>query len=466
MNLWNRWLSLVSDLRPACTRRATFLWMACALAGFCVRPEFLGVTSIVRALGLTPACYPRLLALFHSSALRLGALTAAWCRAAASSGASQVQLNGRWLLVADGHKVRKSGRHMPGTKRLHQTPSDAKPAFTFGHSLQVIAGLFHSNLSSVAVPLAGRIHEGLRDGCRDARTQLDRLLELLLSLPLSAPILLLADAYYCKGGFLRTLLSNGHHLITRCKTNVVAHRPLGPRTQAPRRGRPRLYGAKVKLRSLFRNIHKWDSIPCPYESGSDTPLYVRAVDLVWRKAGRLVRFVLVVHPGRGRFILLSSDLTLSAAQIVQAYSLRMKIELTFKQAVHSLGAFFYHFWTLAFPRRRNPKGDVLLDQLPPESVRAVGRKFDAYNRFIQLALIAQGLLQLLAAMLPVDVDRHFGSWLRTRRPGRALSEAIVSSALRNTLGEFLRVSRKAGIFAKFLTDRLDLTRTEGLRLAS
>src|ERR1035437_1826572 len=49
------------------------------LAGFSTRKDLLGVTSIVRALGLEPACYDRLLDFFHSPALDLDKLTHAWC---------------------------------------------------------------------------------------------------------------------------------------------------------------------------------------------------------------------------------------------------------------------------------------------------------------------------------------------------------------------------------------------------
>ena len=66
--LWNDWWLLVCDLRSACARTRTFLWMALCLAGITTRKELLGVTSIVRALGLEPACYDRLLDFFHSSA--------------------------------------------------------------------------------------------------------------------------------------------------------------------------------------------------------------------------------------------------------------------------------------------------------------------------------------------------------------------------------------------------------------
>ena len=63
--LWNHWWTLVCELRPACARTRTFLWMATCLAGMTVRGDLMGVTSIVRTLGLLPACYDRLLVLRH-----------------------------------------------------------------------------------------------------------------------------------------------------------------------------------------------------------------------------------------------------------------------------------------------------------------------------------------------------------------------------------------------------------------
>ena len=77
--LWNDWWMMVCALRCACSREQTFLWMALCLAGMITRKDLLGVTSIVRALGLNPSCYDRLLDFFHSPALDLHKLTSAWC---------------------------------------------------------------------------------------------------------------------------------------------------------------------------------------------------------------------------------------------------------------------------------------------------------------------------------------------------------------------------------------------------
>ena len=97
---------------------------------------------------------------------------------------------------------------------------------------------------------------------------------------------------------------------------------------------------------------------------------------------------------------------------------------------------------------------------------AVRRKIAAYHRHIQLGLIAQGLLQILSATNPKSIWQSFGSWIRTIRPGLAPSEQVVAVALRNTLVEYLAGPAKISIFVKFLRDRIDLARTEGIRLVA
>jgi hypothetical protein len=49
MALWIPWCNAIWQLRPAFSRLRTFLWFATAVAGFTVRTELLGVTSLVRA---------------------------------------------------------------------------------------------------------------------------------------------------------------------------------------------------------------------------------------------------------------------------------------------------------------------------------------------------------------------------------------------------------------------------------
>jgi len=103
----------------------------------------------------------------------------------------------------------------------------------------------------------------------------------------------------------------------------------------------------------------------------------------------------------------------------------------------------------------------------PEAYRlAVQRKMDAYHRFVQTGLIAQGLLQYLSASSPQLVFASFGSWFRTIRTDFAPSERVTAIALRQSLPEFLLDSSEDSIFKKFILHRIDLNRSEGLRLVA
>jgi hypothetical protein len=75
MELWMQWIAVVRLLRPACARTRTFLWLTLCLAGMCIRPDTLGVYSIVRTFGLKKSSYYRLLDFFHSPALNIAILT-------------------------------------------------------------------------------------------------------------------------------------------------------------------------------------------------------------------------------------------------------------------------------------------------------------------------------------------------------------------------------------------------------
>ena len=56
MRLWQEWWRWCAPLRGACARNRTLVWMGLVLAGFCVREDLGGVTSLVRVLGPEAAC--------------------------------------------------------------------------------------------------------------------------------------------------------------------------------------------------------------------------------------------------------------------------------------------------------------------------------------------------------------------------------------------------------------------------
>ncbi len=84
----------------------------------------------------------------------------------------------------------------------------------------------------------------------------------------------------------------------------------------------------------------------------------------------------------------------------------------------------------------------------------------------QIGLVAQGILQGLAALQPRLVWTHFASWLRTQRSPECPSEFVVATALRHSLPDFLTAAPSDPNWRKFLCDRLDVAQFEGKRLAA
>jgi len=467
MILWKTWWDFVVQLRPAFSRTRTFLWFAAGLAGACIRPDLAGVTSYVRALGLRTACYESLLEMFHSSGVDLEALTRLWTGSVIRAlGSAVFNVGGRPVLLADGIKVPKAGRKMPAVKKLHQeSDGNTKPEYIFGHSCQAVSLAVRAGESFFALPLASRIHEGAVFSNRDRRTLLDKMAALALSLGVDGPATLVADTYYASAKVIRPLLKAGWHLVSSVRSNAVAYREPEPQ-QARASGRPRVYGTKVTLKNLFDEPSAFLEAPSPVYGESGVTIRYRAECLLWRPVGILVCFVLVDHPTRGRKILLCTDRSLSAVDVIRLYGVRFKIEVSFKQAVHTIGMYAYHFWMRAMKPRPRKSGNQYLHRESEDYRESVRRKLRAYHCHIQLGVIAQGLLQALAVLQARAVWRGFGSWLRTCRAGVPPSERVTAIALRNALPEFLAVSLKTNILAKFIRKRLDLSRAEALRLAS
>lgn len=466
MTPWGEWWCVVAQLRGVCARSRTFLWMTIALAGFCIRGDLAGVTSIVRALGLRAMLYDRLLDFFHSPSLDPSQLAKAWTRIVLRTFPSLMHSGPHLVLLADGIKIPKAGRKMPAVKQLKQVESNTKPAFILGHSCQAISAVTLSGTSAFAVPLAARIHEGLIFSNRDRRTLPKKLTTLLGELEIEGRVVLVADAYYACKTVALDLLASGSHLVSRVKSNAVAFREARHRRKGP--GRPKKYGGKVQLRTLLTEVGPWQwrSVASPVYGEQDMTLRYRVADLVWRPLARKVRFVAVEHPARGKIILVSTDLDMDPIEVIRLYGIRFKIELSFKQTLRVLGTYAYHFWMRTMkPLSGKHAANRHLHHESDETRTAIRRKMAAYHRHIQLGLVAQGLLQYLAVKAPQIVWSSFGSWLRTIRPGIPPSEAVVAMALRNTLPEFLASSGNNHELAEFLRPRIDVERYEGLRMS-
>lgn len=453
MELWAKWLSLVNQLETACSRTQSFYWLVVVLIGFTIKSDFLGVTSIARGAGLLPCYYTCLLHLFNSTAVNVDKLQQLWLNLVIKQFKGIVQVNGRYLIVGDGIKVGKEGKKMPGVKLLHQdSESNSKAEYIMGHSIQAVAILVKGLCTYFAVPLAGKIHEGIRLNYKDKRTLLDKMFELLIDLKIPGGFYFVADKYYCSGRFMKQLIGSGTHLVTMMKKNAVAYYPATGEHKG--RGRPAKYGEKIKLFDLFKTQLDFIEAPMPGKDGIAIEYCVK--QFFWRPLGELAQFVFVRHPTKGLSIAMTTDLTLGQLDIIFIYSLRFKIEVLFKQAVHQIGAFMYRFWLKMMLPRGRGSGDQDLQFAPKKFKEGILRKLNAYHLFILLGFIAQGLMQYLSIHEYRTVWKNFGSWLRTIRENLLPSEKVVAMAMEQTYIEFLVDGTNYTLFKKFLWRRVDI----------
>ena len=218
------------------------------------------------------------------------------------------------------------------------------------------------------------------------------------------------------------------------------------------------------MKNLFNDLSTFIEIESCVYGEKGVKVLTLTKDLLVKGHGML-RFVLYSHPIRGNMILVSTDLTLSASDILRIYGLRFKIEVAFKSAIYTLGAFVYRFWMKTMKKTRRGDGTKHLHKDSEEYREIYLKKLRAYNLYVQLGMIAQGIMQCLSILHSKEVWASFGSWIRTIRPGILPSEMVVSMALRNNLFYFLTASFTTLSFQKFLKKKIDFVRAGALRKA-
>jgi len=261
--------------------------------------------------------------------------------------------------------------------------------------------------------------------------------------------LLVLDAYFAVGPVFKILKRvvdvNGQrlaHVVTRAKSNAVAYAEPPPKTGS--RGRPRIYGPKLKLMALFESRKQsFEQVDIEIYGSCKTVSFL-CLDLLWKPVGEKIRFVLVVD-GAERFILMCSDLALSAPDIVRAYSFRFKIEVSFKVLKHLMGVFFYRFWTSAWPRIGKRTVSDLSEITDSRQKRLIQQTADAIEAFANFGCIATGILQIISLNFHRTIWRKYAGWLRTVT-STIPSEEVVKSVVQQEYYHNFRVFRNTAIY--------------------
>ncbi len=310
----------------------------------------------------------------------------------------RLQVHGASLLGKDTTLVAKTTKRMLGVQKWKDHSDNAdRGADLVGHHWNLVGLISQWEARWLCWPLVMRFVPGLK-GARqwmvgdtvEPMSFWDAALAALLEVTRclgEASVRVVADAYYSKAPFLNGLVARGIHVISRLRKDAVGWDDPEPRPSGTRGRKPR-HGRKWTLASL---------LPAETPTRERLTLYGKLTEVVFvvrdvwlRDVAQKVR-VVVLEGAKEPFILVSTDLTLSALQIIEIYGARFSIELTI----------------------RDLKQHVGLGDYPCTTTLAI-------LRFVHLACVAFCLWRLLL------LEHLEAGWLQVTSPRVSLPEAPLS----------------------------------------
>jgi hypothetical protein len=455
MKLYQRIEQILLQFRSVFRREATFEWFVLLFWGVVLSTQPPGVTSYLNALGLSEGYYHQALHWFHSSAFCVDSLCAAWGKWL-NDHRFVSRLNGHRLYVGDGIKVGKEGRKMPGVKGLHQESGDvSKPEWIRGHYFSALGLLLGAGTALFAVPIVFKLHDGIATAVAEAQalTLVDKMAALCVTY-MSQGSYGLLDAYYASAKVLQPFRAHGLHLISRVRISTVAHAAFSPLPGKRGRGRPRKWGSEIRLQDLFAAPEACLSAVV-WLYGQQTTVYYQCFQCFWDSPEAAVLFVLTQLPNGKRMILLSSDVTLPADQVIQAYGKRFKIEVCFRTFVLVLGGFAYQFWLKLMDKTAQFPPNLCLADYDSTEQHQIQQKVEAFERFVNLNAIVLGVLQVLALELPQSVWSNFPRWFRTLPEHGYPTEQIVRLTLQHQQPMIFSQSRPTLLLPQLIADKIE-----------
>lgn len=250
------------------------------------------------------------------------------------------------LLPLDDTLGRHTGKHIRAAA-MHHDPllsTRVKPVFHWGHVWVVLAVVVRVPLwrKSFALPVLVRLYRTeklCKKEHRAFRKKTELAADLLAVLAAAFPnrrFCVVADAGDANASVIKKLPDNVH-FIGRARLDAALYALPKPQ----RLGRPRIKGEKLpKPSERAESTRGWQRVTLDVY-GRTVTVRVQVFDGLWYvvAGGRMLRFVLVRGwPGHDNDdVFCSTDLTLSATQVIERYCQRWPIEVTFHETKGKLG---------------------------------------------------------------------------------------------------------------------------------
>jgi hypothetical protein len=445
--MWEWLNNILEKFRKCFNREAAYKWFIIIVIGMMLRTDRLGVTSIIRALGIKTKSYETMIHFYHSKSWNRVEIREKWVEIAKGSGCIYLE-KGLPVLVGDGVKQPKEGKMIPGVKKHHQESEDSSKAeYIFGHMFGAIGVLTGSREKLYCTPLDATIQNGERIIKKWEDPEYEETSHVVQMVKnacegtkrLGKSILLL-DAYFLTEPALGAVneyeIKNGGSLIivTRAKVSAKAYEKAAGRTG--KKGRPCKKGEDVKLEKLFDKCKEEFKEATVEMYGKEQKIKYLCKDLLWGEGlYQEIRFVLV-QIGKKNVILACTSKELEALDIIRLYSYRFKIEVTFKVLKQEIGGLSYHFWNKSMPKldkyRKKDTPDPLEKITDSKTREARITTYKAIEGYVLFSIVALGLLQLISIKFKDMINKSNFRYLRTKS-STIPSEATVAEFMRKTI---------------------------------
>jgi len=231
----------------------------------------------------------------------------------------RIQTHSVLFLIVDDTVTQKTGRKMPGCA-WHK--EGAYKSHIFGHQWVLFALLYKEFL----LPLWAHLyHPKGTKGCGPFRTKILLVKKMLqaLRLPISCKVYLLADGWYWGKPLAQFCRTRGYHMISQLRSNAVVF----------------LDGKRTKVTTLSALRSTYREVSGSFYGKQRTLHIARFIGLI-KNFGKVV-VVVIKEKGKKPRYLVSTNLHLSALDVLRYYAKRWKIEQMIKDLKQRLG--FGHY---------------------------------------------------------------------------------------------------------------------------
>jgi hypothetical protein len=259
------------------------------------------------------------------------------------------------LAAVDTTLIAKVRGKMPGVQKWHDhSGNPARGASLVGHHWALIGLVSAWGAGYLCWPLLARLLPGQRNpvGFVAGAEGVQRLdfwavvVALVYELQRYVgrrPLRVVADAYFSKAAFLNPLVAAGITVISRLRKDAVGRDDPAPVVGKRLRGRPRKQGQAWKLATLLRVEAVTELVVAIY--GQEEHLQVVWRDVWLREVTCKVR-VVIIATKHEPILLVSTDLSLPPAVIIQLYAARFPMELSLRDLKQYCGLGDYQCYTL------------------------------------------------------------------------------------------------------------------------